>query len=89
MAKLVHYTTKYPPCHGSQTLKRTSGPRYPPQLSKGSWISEKKKAPTFYLVTIFENKLEVETKKNRHPCIYGRTCKILKERNQLKCQNRT
>jgi len=63
VAKLVHYTTKYPPCHGSQTLKRTSGPRYPPQLSKGSWISEKKKAPTFYLVTIFENKLEVEPKK--------------------------
>jgi len=23
VAKLVHYTTEYPPCHGSQTLQDT------------------------------------------------------------------
>jgi len=28
-------------------------------------------------------------KNNRHPCIRRRTCKIHKEKNQLKCQNRT
>ena len=28
-------------------------------------------------------------KKNRHPCIFRRTCKIHEEKNQLKCQNRT
>jgi len=49
VAKLVHYSTEYPPGHGSQTL--TSGPRpgYPPQLSKDVHLKVRAKRKKTFL----------------------------------------
>jgi len=90
----------------SYDTTKTSGPRYPPQLSKGSWrkLSEKKNIcyklrfqvalsqsiPRLFVLSLFL-RMRVNNwnwkwnKKKSTSCIR----KIHKEKNQLKCQNRT
>jgi len=85
---------RYPPQSWKGSWRRLSEEKKHLLQTKVSSCPVSVDSPTFCLVAIFKDEskqleLEVEQKKNRHPCIYRRTCKIHKEKNQLKCQDRT